>query len=154
MPSRNKVRLSLPCRMFRCRIRAATYPQARPRTAPSRSCCASTRGRDRDSPDRRAMATAVSMNAMGSLDPDSTSSRESVWYFRASFRFRRMENTDAASVEDTTDPMRKLSHRGSPRTTWASPASRSADPATPSVDRTAAAPSTGRAACSLVPKPP
>ena len=41
--------------------------------------------------------------------PLSTSSREAVWFLRPSFLERRMENTDAASVELITAPVRKLS---------------------------------------------
>ena len=91
---------------------------------------------------------------MGSLEPDSISSRESVWYFKASFLERRMLNTEAASVEEITEPMRKLSTQGSPRARWAKAATAPAVPATPRVDSTTDWTTTGRAAFRLVPKPP
>ena len=91
---------------------------------------------------------------MGSLEPDSTSSRESVWFLRASFLDRRMLNTEAASVEEMTEPMSRLSSQGSLRTKWAKRPTAPAVPATPMVDSTTAGAATGLAAFRLVPKPP
>ena len=88
------------------------------------------------------------------MEPDSISSRESVWYFKASFLERRILNTEAASVEEITDPMRKLSTQGRSRARWATSATAPAVPATPNVDSTTDWTTTGRAAFRLVPKPP
>ena len=91
---------------------------------------------------------------MGSLEPDSISSKESVCSFSASFLDRRILNTEAASVEEMTEPMRKLSSQGSFSAQWAKAATSAAVPATPRVERTTDWTATGRAADKLVPKPP
>ena len=51
----------------------------------------------------------VSMYEHGSLLPLSTSRTDAVLFFRPNLRERRVENTEAASVEANTDPKRKLS---------------------------------------------
>ena len=86
---------------------------------------------------------------LGSFDPDSISKRESVWYLRERRLPRRMEKTDAASVEEMTAPIRKLSATPRSRMKWASAASPKAERTTPTVDKRTDALRTGRAALSL-----
>ena len=86
--------------------------------------------------------------------PLSTSSREAVWFLRPSFLERRMENTDAASVELMTAPVRKLSRAEKPSAKWQNSAVSSAVTATPRVDSTTARAAAGRAASQRVPKQP
>ena len=52
------------------------------------------------------------MYDIGSFDPDSISKSESVLFFRARFLERSMLKTDAASVEDITEPIKILSNHG------------------------------------------
>ncbi len=56
------------------------------------------------------------MYAVGSLLPLSTSKREAVLYLRFSLLERRIEKTDAASVDAMTEPKRKLMSHSTPRT--------------------------------------
>ena len=151
---RNRVRASLPSKALRERRRATPKPKQRPAAAPIIICFPMRRGRERSDPVMRAMAAAVSMKAMGSFDPDSISKRESVWYLRERRLPRRMEKTDAASVEEMTAPIRKLSATPRSRMKWASAASPKAERTTPTVDKRTDALRTGRAALRLVPKPP
>ena len=63
-----------------------------------------------------ARSTTQSMYANGSLEPLSTSSRESVFSFSARLRERRIENTDAASVDESSAPQSIPSNSGMPST--------------------------------------
>ena len=96
----------------------------------------------------------VSMKAKGSLLPLSTSSREAVWSRRSSRLERRMEKTEAASVEEMTAPSRKLSRAGRERTCQQNSPTRPAVSVVPREDSSAAFPATGLAWLQLVPKPP
>ena len=102
----------------------------------------------------RLIIAIVSMYAVGSLLPLSTSSREAVWSRRFSRLERRMENTEAASVEAMTAPSRKLSKVGRDRTAQQNSPTSPAVKAVPKEERMAAFPATGLAWLQLVPKPP
>ena len=86
--------------------------------------------------------------------PLSTSSREAVWSRRFSRLERRMENTEAESVEAMTAPSRKLSKVGRDRTAQQNSPTSPAVKAVPKEERMAAFPATGLAWLQLVPKPP
>ena len=107
-----------------------------------------------------AVKTTVSMYEAGSFDPDSISSRDEVWYFKFSLRERRILNTDAASVEQMTEPMSMLSTqpmppKGSSRKMHHTPTPTSpAVRAVPAKDKSSALPATGFASLKLVPNPP
>ena len=73
---------------------------------------------------------------------------------RFSLFARRMEKTDAASVEAMTDPMRKLRSHGSPRMKWMNPPVKRAVTTTPALESTIAGAATGFAMDQFVPKPP
>ena len=92
--------------------------------------------------------------ATGSLLPLSTSSRDAVPYFRFSFLERRMENTDAASVEPRTAPIRRPSIQLVCRANRQNTPTPNAVRNTPSVDSSTDFPATGLAALHFVPKPP
>ena len=92
--------------------------------------------------------------ATGSLLPLSTSSRDAVPYFRFSFLERRMENTDAASVEPRTAPIRMPSIQLVCRANRQNTPTPNAVRNTPSVDSSTDFPATGLAALHFVPKPP
>ena len=84
--------------------------QATPMTMPTPICVKSMVGTEVSLlPEIMASATMVSMYAMGSLLPLSISKRGAVECFRLRFLERRIENTEAASVELKTAPIRKLS---------------------------------------------
>ena len=79
---------------------------------------------------------------------------DAVPYFKFSFLERRMENTEAASVEPRTAPMSIPSRSSMPSTYQQKiPVSRAVN-STPSVERTMDFAATGRASRQLVPKPP
>ena len=79
---------------------------------------------------------------------------DAVLYFMFSFFERNMANTDAASVELITDPIRKLS-TGSVLSTKRQNKPTSADVMiTPADDSNEAFNATGRATLHFVPKPP
>ena len=61
-----------------------------------------------------AVNTTVSMYDIGSFEPDSISSMDEVPYFKFSLRERRILKTDAASVEQMTEPMSMLSAQPMP----------------------------------------
>ena len=60
----------------------------------------------------------VSIYEHGSLLPLSISSSGAEWFFSPSFLDLRIENTEAASVELTTAPSRKLSTTPHPKAKW------------------------------------
>ena len=86
--------------------------------------------------------------------PLSSSSREAVWSRKLSFLERRMENTDAASVELITAPVRKLARGEKSSTKKQKRAVSRAVTATPRVESTTARAAAGLAASHRVPKPP
>ena len=88
------------------------------------------------------------------MEPDSSSSREAVLSFRSCFCVFRILNTEAASVDAITEPIRKLSSHSSPRTNLTNSPTKPAVSATPAVDRSTAFAATGLAAFRFVPKPP
>ena len=96
----------------------------------------------------------VSIYEHGSLEPLSISSIGAELFFRPSLRERSMENTEAASVELTTEPMRRLSTQPHPSAKWqkspVSPAVRN----TPKLASSPAGRATQRADSQRVPKPP
>ena len=92
--------------------------------------------------------------AIGSLLPLSTSSRDAVPYFKFSFFARKMEKTEAASVELMTEPISKLSSNPTCSTMWQKPPTATAVRKTPTVESRMARPATGFAALHFVPKPP
>ena len=61
-----------------------------------------------------AVNTTVSMYDIGSFEPDSISSMDEVPYFKFSLRERRILKTEAASVEQMTEPMSMLSAQPMP----------------------------------------
>ena len=63
---------------------------------------------------RMAVKTTVSIYDIGSLEPDSISSIDEVPYFKFSLRERRILKTEAASVEQMTEPMSMLSTQPMP----------------------------------------
>ena len=65
-----------------------------------------------------------------------------------------MENTEAASVELITEPVRKLVRGGNPNAKWQKRAVSRAVIATPRVDNTTALAAAGLAASQRVPNPP
>ena len=97
---------------------------------------------------------AVSIQAQGSLLPLSISSIGAVLFFKPSFLDLRIEKTEAASVELTTAPSRKLSPHPHRRAKWQN------NPVSPAVTTTPADASstdsrtTGFTASHRVPKPP
>ncbi len=86
--------------------------------------------------------------------PLSTSSKEAVRYFKFSRLERRMENTEAASVELISEPIKKLSAGSIPSTPQQNNPVPPAVSTTPAVESSTARPITGFAALHLVPKPP
>ena len=88
------------------------------------------------------------------MEPDSSSNRESVWSFSAIFLERRMLNTEAASVEEITEPIIILSIQENPKHRWTKEPTNNAVNSTPRLESTKERASTGRAARILVPKPP
>ena len=97
---------------------------------------------------------AVSMYANGSLLPLSISSIGAVLFLRPSFLDLRMENTDAASVELTTEPSRKPSTHPHRRAKWQNSPVSPAVRITPKEASSDASRAMGLAASHLLPKPP
>ncbi len=96
----------------------------------------------------------VSNTAMGSLLPDSNSSRAPTRPFRPTPRLRRTAKTAAASVEETMAPRSSPSNSEISRRAWAkSPTSRAVR-ATPSVASRAAERTTQRTLRHSVSRPP
>ena len=111
---------------------------------------------------RSAVNTTVSIYEAGSLEPDSISKREEVRYLRLSLRERRILKTEAASVEEMTEPINMLSiqpippsKKGSRRKIKYTPTpTNPAVSAVPASDKRSACGATGRASLKLVPNPP
>ena len=101
-----------------------------------------------------AMNVAVSMYAQGSLLPLSTSRSEAVLYFKFNFFDRRIANTDAASVEPTSEPIRKLSVQSIPNAKWQKTPVSPDVTTTPAVDSRIAFVATDLACSQFVPNPP
>ena len=108
-----------------------------------------------------AVNTTVSMYEVGSLEPDSISNKDEVPYFKLRRRERRMLNTEAASVEQMTEPMSIASTQPisgakgkTLNTHQANTPTSPAVSAVPAKDRSSALPATGLASLKLVPKPP
>ena len=94
------------------------------------------------------------MYEVGSLLPLSSSSSEASPCLSDSFFERRIENTEAASVELITEPMSRLSYTESPNTPKQNSAVMPAVSTTPRLASRIAWAATGRASFQLVPKPP
>ena len=80
---------------------------------------------------------------MGSLEPDSISSREAVFSLRFRFLDRRMPNTEAASVEPITEAVKRLSRSGSFKIRWIKSPVIPAVRTTPAADNSTDRPITG-----------
>ena len=94
------------------------------------------------------------MYAHGSLLPLSTSRRGEVLNLRLNCRDLRMENTEAASVEESTAPMRKLKSHPVPMTKWTITPVTSAVTKTPADESSTAGSADFLAVAHLVQKPP
>ena len=126
-----------------------------PINTPNKICFTIVAPRGMDSPTPiMLIAIIVSRYAIGSLLPLSTSRIDAVPLFRFSFFFRKIANTLAASVEESTAPIRKLSAAGRCRIPIHSNAVTPAVTATPNVDRIMDLAATAFAADHLVLKPP
>lgn len=97
---------------------------------------------------------AVSIYAAGSLLPLSISSIGAVLFLRPSFFPLRMEKTEAASVELTTAPRRKLSAHPHRSAKWQNKPVRPAVTTTPNDASSTDSCTTGFTASQRVPKPP
>ena len=86
--------------------------------------------------------------------PLSTSSRDAVRYFKFSRLERKIEKTDAASVELIKEPIKKLSANSILSAKKQNRPVRPAVKTTPAVDSKTARPTTGFAALHFVPYPP
>ena len=86
--------------------------------------------------------------------PLSSSNSEAVWSFRLSFLERRILNTDAASVEDSTQPTSIPSQNSMPQTYTQNSPVTAAVSTTPSEDSASAGTATGFASLQRVPNPP
>ena len=91
---------------------------------------------------------------MGSLLPDSNSSKEAVLSFKFSFRERRIEKTEAASVEPITEPSNKPQEKLNLNANMQKSPTVTAVRTTPKVDKTIASLEMCFASFQLVPKPP
>ena len=91
---------------------------------------------------------------MGSLEPDSISSRESVPSRSDSLAPRSTLNTLAASVEAMTEPTSRPTSQSSPSTKWQNAPTMPAHTSTPTVESRMACGATGRASRTLALKPP
>ena len=101
-----------------------------------------------------AMAMVVSIYDTGSLLPLSISSKESVPYFSDKCLERKIEKTEAASVELKTEPIRKPSVHCIPSTNVQNTVTDKAVSTTPIKDSRMALAATGLAVFHFVPKPP
>ena len=95
------------------------------------------------------------------MEPDSISSNDDVPYFKFSLRERRILKTEAASVDEMTEPISMLSAQ--PREgkkgkiedrKYTNTPTIPAVSAVPAKERSSALPATGRASLKFVPKPP
>ena len=88
------------------------------------------------------------------MDPLSSSSKDAVLYFRFRFFEVRMLDTEAKSVDPTTDPRSMLSKKGKPRMKWRKAPVSKAVAITPKEARITAGTTTGFPMVQLVPNPP
>ena len=86
--------------------------------------------------------------------PLSISSMEAVPYRRLRLLARRMENTEAASVELMRAPTSRLSAGGMPRAQWQNAPTNTAVSTTPAEESSRALAATGFARCQFVQNPP
>ncbi|OQC68943.1 MAG: hypothetical protein BWX47_01529 [candidate division Hyd24-12 bacterium ADurb.Bin004] len=142
---------------MRLKALEARNPRAAPINTPTVMFTASeTREAVQDAtvPEAKPRTVTVRNTAIGSLLPDSSSSRG----FRSPFSFTRRDRiiakTAAASVEDTIEPSRSPSKSGKPRTNRQKSPTRRAVMATPKVARIMLRPSTGRTLSQSVSRPP
>ena len=135
------------------RLPAAMATPATSPIASWRTTSSASRGPGR-SPETSAPVTAsVRITAIGSLTPDSTSSRCASRWRMLTPALRRVEKTAAASVDETIAPTR--SDSGQPRPSARAPiASTAAVPAAPAVASTVAGASTRRRLWRSVLSPP